>query len=198
MAQNLEMPVLDGPYPWFALRVRSNHERVAAMYLREQGYDEFCPAYKSERQWSDRKKTVERFLFPGYVFCRLNPDDRLPVLMMPGVVNVVGFGSQPAPIPDQEIEHVRTMVGSGLLVSPWPFLSVGQTVVLERGPLAGVEGILQQIKKTFRLVVSVHMLQRSVSTEVDRAWVRPVNAPSMNMRLTSGTQLLNGEAPSVR
>jgi transcription antitermination factor NusG len=168
------------------------------MYLREQGYDEFCPAYKSERQWSDRKKTVERFLFPGYVFCRLNPDDRLPVLMMPGVVNVVGFGSQPAPIPDQEIEHVRTMVGSGLLVTPWPFLSVGQTVVLERGPLAGVEGILQQIKKTFRLVVSVHMLQRSVSTEVDRAWVRPVNSPSMNVRLTPSAQVLNGGAQGIR
>jgi transcription antitermination factor NusG len=198
MTQNIEIPLVEGPYPWFALRVRSNHERVAAMHLREQGYDEFCPAYKSERQWSDRKKTVERFLFPGYVFCRLNPDDRLPVLMMPGVVKLVGFGAQPAPIPDQEIEHVRTLVGSGLLVTPWPFLSVGQTVVLERGPLAGVEGILQQIKKTFRLVVSVHMLQRSVSTEVDRAWVRPVNSPSMNVRLTPSAQVLNGAAQSVR
>lgn len=155
------------------------------MHLREQGYEEFCPAYKSERQWSDRKKTLERFLFPGYVFCRLNPDDRLPVLMMPGVVNVVGFGSQPAAIPEQEIEHVRTMVGSGLLVTPWPFLSVGQTVVLEHGPLAGVEGILQQIKKTFRLVVSVQMLQRSVSTEVDRAWVRPISASRVIGRLAS-------------
>src|SRR6202142_2272277 len=147
-------------HPWFALRVRSNHERVAAMYLREQGYEEFCPAYRSERKWSDRKKTGEQFLFPGYVFCRLNPDDRLPVLMMPGVVNIVGFGTQPAPIAETEIEQVRTMVSSGLLVSPWPFLRVGQTVVLERGPLAGVQGLLQKIKKTFRLVVSVQMLQR--------------------------------------
>ena len=197
IGQDHKMPLVGQSQPWYALRVRSNHERVAAMHLREQGYEEFCPAYKAERQWSDRKKTVEQFLFPGYVFCRLNPDDRLPVLMMPGVVNVVGFGSQPAAIPDQEIEHVRTMVRSGLLVTPWPFLSVGQTVVLERGPLAGVEGILQQIKKTFRLVVSVQMLQRSVSTEVDRAWVRPISASRMIGPLTSNAETLS-RTPSLR
>ena len=197
-SQDLEIPLAGQAQPWFALRVRSNHERVAAMHLREQGYDEFCPAYKAERQWSDRKKTVERFLFPGYVFCRMNPDDRLPVLMMPGVVNVVGFGSQPAPIPEREIEHVRTLVGSGLLVTPWPFLNVGQTVVLERGPLAGVEGILQEIKKTFRLVVSVHLLQRSVSTEVDRSWVRPVAASQVDGRLTPNSEILLKRVPSIR
>jgi transcription termination/antitermination protein NusG len=196
-SQDLEIPLVSRNQPWFALRVRSNHERVAALHLREQGYEEFCPAYKSERQWSDRKKTMEQFLFPGYVFCRLNPDARLPVLMMPGVVNVVGFGGQPTAIPDQEIEDVRTMVRSGLLVTPWPFLSVGQTVVLERGPLAGVEGILQQIRKTFRLVVSVHLLQRSVSTEVDRAWVRPIAALRINGRLPSNAEMLP-RTPSFR
>jgi transcription termination/antitermination protein NusG len=195
-SQDLAIPLVQS-HPWFALRVRSNHERVAAMYLREQHYEEFCPAYKSERQWSDRKKTVEQFLFPGYVFCRLNPNDRLPILMMPGVVNVVGFGNKPAAIPDQEIEQVRRMVRSGLLVTPWPFLNVGQPVVLERGPLAGVEGILQEIKKTFRLVVSVHLLQRSVSTEVDRAWVRPITALPTNGHLPSNLEILS-RTPSLR
>jgi transcriptional antiterminator NusG len=197
-SQDLEIPLADQSLPWYALRVRSNHERIAAFYLREQGYEEFCPAFPSERQWSDRKKTIEQFLFPGYVFCRLNPNDRLPVLLMPGVVNVVGFGNQPAPIPEQEIEHVRTMVRSGLLVTPWPFLNVGQTVVLERGPLAGVEGILQKIKKTFRLVVSVQLLQRSVSTEVDRAWVRPVTTPRLSGLVTAQAATLMRRAPSIR
>jgi transcription antitermination factor NusG len=77
-------------------------------------------------------------------------------------------------VPDQEIEHVRTMIQSGLLVTPWPFLHVGQGVLIERGPLAGVEGILQEVKGRFRLVVSIPLLQRSVSTEIDRDWVRPL------------------------
>jgi transcription antitermination factor NusG len=164
-------------YPWFALRIRSNHERVTAMHLRSRGFEEFAPLFKAERQWSDRKKQIDRFMFPGYVFCRLNPEDRLPVLTIPGIVNLVGFGQGPAPIPDHEIDDIRRMVTSGLLISPWPFLRAGQTVMIEQGPLAGVEGILQEIKKTYRLVVSITLLQRSVSAEIDRSWIRPVTAP---------------------
>src|SRR5712691_7171162 len=97
-------------YPWFALRVRSNCERVAAMHLRDRGFEEFSPTYRTERQWSDRKKQVDQFLFPGYVFCRVHPVDRLPVLTIPGAVNLVGFGKGPSAIPDSEIESVRKMV----------------------------------------------------------------------------------------
>jgi transcription antitermination factor NusG len=162
--------------PWFALRVRSNHERVAAMHLRSRGIEEFAPLYKSESQWSDRKKQIDRFVFPGYVFCRLDPEHRLPVLTIPGVVNLVAFGKGPEPIPDHEIDCVRRMVASGLLITPWPFLKAGQRVLIEHGPLAGVEGILQEIKKTYRLVVSITLLQRSVAAEIDRAWIRPLPA----------------------
>jgi len=163
-----------GIHPWFAVRVRSNHERVTAIHLRERGYEEFAPSYRTERRWSDRKKRVEQFLFPGYVFCRFDVEHRLPVLTAQGVVSLVGFGKTPSPIPEQEIQHIRSMTQSGLLVTPWPFLQVGQQVVIEHGPLEGVEGILQQVKGKFRLVVSICLLRRSVSTEVNRDWVRPI------------------------
>jgi len=164
---------------WFALRVRSNYERVAAAHLRERGLEEFSPSYQVQRRWSDRTKTMDQFLFPGYVFSRFNPHDRLLAVSVPGVVNLVGLGNTPSAIPDQEIENIRRMVQSGLLMKPWPFLEVGQRVLIERGPLAGVEGILQDVKGRFRLVISISLLQRSVSAEVDRTWVRPIStAPS--------------------
>jgi transcription antitermination factor NusG len=178
-------------HQWFAVRVRSHHERIAAAHLRERGYEEFSPSYKTERRWSDRKKEIDQFLFPGYVFCRLNPQDRLPVLTAPGVVDLVGFGRIPSPVPDHEIESIRRMVQSGLLVMPWPFLELGNRVLIERGPLAGVEGILDEVKGRCRLVVSVNLLQRSVSAEVDRNWVRPL--PPMRSDRSAATP-----APSTR
>lgn len=167
------MEVVGQGYPWFAIRVRSNHEKTASVQLRHLGYEEFTPTYKTERQWSDRRKIVDQLLFPGYVFCKFNPADRLPILKTAGVVGLVGFGEGPCPIPDQEIEHVRALVESEVLVGPWPFLERGQTVLLEKGPLAGLEGLLIEIKGHFRLVVSITLLRRSVSAEIDRAWVRP-------------------------
>jgi transcription antitermination factor NusG len=169
-------------HPWFAVRVRSNHEKTVEAHLRERGYEQFAPSYRQERLWSDRKKEIDQFLFPGYVFCRFDPHDRLPILTVPGVVGLVGFGKIPAPIPEQEIDRVRQMVQSGLLVSPWPFLEVGQTVLIERGPLAGMEGILTEEKGKCRLVVSINLLKRSVSAEVDRNCVRPIRSQPGSMR----------------
>jgi transcriptional antiterminator NusG len=171
-------------HAWFAVRVRSNHERISAVHLEERGYEEFTPSYKIERRWSDRKKEIEQLLFPGYVFCRLDPQDRLPVLTAPGVVGLVGCGRVPTAIPDQEIERIRTMVQSGLLVTPWPFLELGQTVLIEHGPLAGVEGILEEVKGKCRLIVSINLLRRSVGAEVDRHWVRPVKTSNRTATLS--------------
>jgi transcriptional antiterminator NusG len=164
--------------PWFALRVRSNYERIAVAHLRERGYEDFAPSYKIEKRWSDRTKQIDQFLFPGYIFCRFDPNDRLPILTAPGVVDLVGFGKMPEHIPDAEIERVRRMVESGLLVTPYPYLQVGQAVLIERGPLSGVEGILVDVKGNARLVVSVNLLQRSVSAEIDRHSIRPIQSLS--------------------
>jgi transcription antitermination factor NusG len=161
---------------WFAVRVRSHFEKIAGTHLRERGYEEFAPSHKTERHWSDRKKEIDQFLFPGYVFCRFSPHNRLPILTVPGVVDLVGWGKVPAPIPDEEIERVRRMVQSGLLVSPWPYLELGQAVLIEHGPLAGMEGILAEVKGRCRLVVSINLLKRSISAEVERSCVRPVKA----------------------
>jgi len=167
-------------YPWFALRVRSNYERIAVTHLRERGYEDFAPSYKIEKRWSDRTKLIDQYLFPGYIFCRFDPNDRLPILTVPGVVDLVGFGKMPEHVPDAEIERVRRMVESGLVVTPHPYVQVGQAVLIERGPLSGVEGILVDVRGKVRLVVSVNLLQRSVSAEVDRNSIRPIQTLSMD------------------
>ena len=161
-------------FPWFALRVRTNFERIVSTQLVGRGIEEFSPSYRVERQWSDRKQLLDKALFPGYVFCRLNPENRMPAISVPGVMDIVKIGRNPAEIPEEEILRVRRLVNSGLAAIPWPFLSVGDTVVIERGPLEGLEGILLREKSKCRLVVSIGLLQRSVSAEIDRNWVRPV------------------------
>jgi transcription antitermination factor NusG len=118
-------------------------------------------------------------------------NDRLPVLTVPGVVGLVGIGKQPVSIPDPEVDRIRTLVRSGLLVSPWPFLREGDQVLIERGPLAGLDGILQRLKGKLRIVVSISLLQRSVSAEIDRAWVRPLpkSIPSHDLTDSFGGNL---------
>ena len=149
-----------------------------AKQLAHKGYEILLPLYECRRRWSDRIKELELPLFPGYVFCRFNPLVRLPILMTPGVIQVVGIGRSPVPVDDAEIAAIQTAVQSGLPRQPWPFLQIGQRVRVERGPLCGLEGILLNIKGRDRLILSVTLLQRSVAVEVEDSWVSPI-APGL-------------------
>lgn len=110
-------------------------------------------------------------LFPGYLFCRFDIHNRLPVLMVPGVVGIVGGTKLPTPIDLSEIDALQATIQAGLSREPWPFLHVGDRVRIEHGSMAGVEGILLQIKGRHRLILSITLLQRSVAVDVDSAWV---------------------------
>ena len=161
--------------PWYAIRVRSNCEIVAAANLQAKGYEEFLPLYRSLRTWSDRNKALSLPLFPGYLFCRLGMNGRfMPILTTPGVVDFVRVGRVPAPVPEEQIETVKTVLASGLTVQPWPFLRAGDRVYCKGGPLAGLEGNVVSESKTHRLIVSLTLLHRSLSVEIDSEWVRPV------------------------
>jgi transcription antitermination factor NusG len=171
-----------GLLPWFALRIKSNFEKVSSQILEQKGYDAFLPTYRTRNRWSDRTKVIDRPLFPGYLFCRFDQNDRLPILVTPGIMGVVGVGKTPMPVAEQEIEAIQAILRSGLPATPWPFVTVGQRLLIERGPLSGVEGILQEIKNSYRFIVSVNLLQRSVAAEVDASWVRPVASRTENLQ----------------
>jgi transcription antitermination factor NusG len=172
--QPVVLPDTEGQLPWFAIRTRSNFEKIASIALENKGLVPYLPTYRDRRRWSDRVVVSETPLFRGYVFCRFNPLNRLPILTTTGVISIVGCGAEPAPINDAEIEAIQLILRSGLATEPCPFLREGQTVRVTRGALAGVEGILTKKNSDFRLVISVTMLQRSISVEIDREWVKIV------------------------
>jgi transcription antitermination factor NusG len=159
--------------PWYAVVVRSNFERIVAESLRQKDYDIFLPTYLAKRRWSDRTKVVACALFPGYLFCRMDFERRVPLLNTLGVASIVGVGKRAVPVADAEIAAIRRIVESGLPLAPWPFLKAGQPVYINRGPLAGIEGIVIACKDSMRLVVSVEMLRRSVTVEIESDWAEP-------------------------
>jgi transcription antitermination factor NusG len=141
------------PGKWFAVRVKPQAERTVSAMARYKGIDEFLPLYKARRRWSDRFKWIELPLFPGYVFCRLEGESRLPILTIPGVLHFVGVGKTPVPIDDAEIAAIQASTQSGLVAEPWPFLNVGERVRIQEGPLSGVEGIMLEVKNNQRVIV---------------------------------------------
>ncbi len=151
---------------WFALQIRSRHEKKVARELAAKKVQHYLPLYCSVRQWSDRYKSVQLPLFPGYLFVGISPEEQLLVLETRGVVRILGSSSGPSPIPEQEILNLETVVESQMPIKSHSSLLVGQQVRVIHGPLAGAEGVLQNHKRGYRLAVNVKLLGRSVTVEI--------------------------------
>jgi transcription antitermination factor NusG len=152
---------------WFAVYTRHRHEKAVAQFVSGKGVEVFLPLYKTTHPWKDRIKDLLLPLFPNYVFVLAGPDQRSAVLSTPGVYDFVRLGGLATPIPEEEIEAVRQVVGHGLDAEPHPFLKSGDRVRVKSGPLEGLEGILVRKKNFYRLVLSVELLVKSISVEVD-------------------------------
>jgi len=179
---------------WFAVRVRTSAETLVESSLRDKCEATFLPTYIECRHYCDRVKKVRAALFPGYLFCRFNPDRRLPILQTPGVQQVIGSSKGPIPVDDSEIFGLQQAATLRLSTRPWPFLRCGERVRIGYGSLAGVEGVLLYEKGSQLLVLSVELLQRSVAVQIDRSMVRPVRTIPIAMNPASCTIAFSGTA----
>lgn len=158
---------------WYALWTRSRHEQVVREQLERKGYAAFLPTIPKWSRWKDRKKRIDWPLFPGYCFARFDAAERLPILKCTGVVNIVSFDGEVAPIPDVEIESIRRLVESDLQYDPCPLIKEGSLVEVTHGPLKGVSGRLVRKGAHARLILAVDLIGQAVSVEVDAADVKP-------------------------
>jgi transcription antitermination factor NusG len=152
---------------WFAAYTQPNHEKSVARQMSERVIPHYLPLYESVRQWKDRKIRLDLPLFPGYVFVRMPLQNRLKVIQVPSVIRLVGFGGEPAAIPEAELMAIRTCLDHDCKLQPHPVLQAGQRVRIARGPLTGIEGILVRKKGISRLVLSIGLITRAVAVEVN-------------------------------
>jgi transcriptional antiterminator NusG len=159
---------------WYAVHTRSHHERTVQKELKAQSFEVYLPEYRTMSKRKDRKKEIQRPLFPGYLFIRtpLTGGKRIAVLQTKGVVRMVGTGYRPVPVPDHELESVRILLSSAGDAGPCPVAEKGQLVQVMEGPLRGVVGVVEETKKR-KIVVSVELVGRAVSATLDTDAVVP-------------------------
>jgi transcriptional antiterminator RfaH len=160
---------------WFAVQVTPRHEKIVATLLEFKGCVQFLPTYKAKRQWSDRTKLIEQPLCPGYVFSRFDRSEARQVLGTAGVIRIVSFGGKPCPIADEEIRVLQRVALSEISVRPHSFLKIGEKVQVKAGPLIGITGILTKFKNQERLILSVDVIMKGISLDIDGRLVCPLH-----------------------
>ena len=159
---------------WYAAYTRPNHEKKVAEQLDRRSIEQLLPVYYSVRQWKDRKVRLARPLFPGYVFVRIPAQQRLRVLEVPGVARLVGFGNEPARLPDEDIRSIQCCMAGEVSVEPYPYPCIGRRVRVKNGPLCGLTGVVVRLKNRTRLVLSIDLIRSSATVEADQIDVEPI------------------------
>jgi transcription antitermination factor NusG len=154
---------------WYAVHTMARHEKRVAAQFEEKRVCTFLPLLRQVHRWSDRRSVVEMPMFSCYAFVRMvqTVEERLKVLRTPGVLGFVGNERHGTQIPDEQIESLRKAISEKVSCLPHPFISVGKRVRIRGGSLNGVEGILMPQGRDQSLVISVELLQRSVSIRVE-------------------------------
>jgi transcription antitermination factor NusG len=173
------------PRQWFAAYTSSCQEKRVAEHCHVRDIESFLPVYRTTRRWKNGcTVNLERPLFPGYVFVRMNPVHRVRVLELPGVVSLVGAARQPTPLPDADIEALRH--GIHLTnAEPHRYIAVGERVRIRSGPLEGMKGILTRKKNSLRVVLTVDLIMKSISVEVDEQNLEPVDREAVSWQRTA-------------
>src|SRR5204863_5138 len=143
---------------------------------RDEGMEAFLPVIRETHRWSDRKKTVEVPLFSCYVFvrCAFSSVDRARVYRVDSVLGFVGTRGTGVPIPNEQIENVRSVLSQTAACRSHPFLKVGQRVRVCGGAMDGVEGVFLSENGDQSLVISVDVIQRSLAVRIDGYDVKPI------------------------
>jgi transcription antitermination factor NusG len=170
---------------WYAAYTRANHERRVAQELAERDVEHLLPQYQSRRKWKDREVELSLPLFPGYIFVRVALEHKLRVLQVPGVACLVSFAGKPAVVPAEEFERIQELLSRKVVATPHPYLNAGRRVRVLDGPFSGLEGVVIRRNKRSRLVISLHLIARSIAVELGEANLGPVEAGLTTSRVFS-------------
>ncbi len=101
---------------WYVMYTRSRAEKKVADMLVEEGVEVYLPMVEELRQWSDRKKKVQKALFNGYVFVKTHRNNLWNCLKIPGAVKFVHFSGEHAIIRDEDVETIQRVVATGVSI----------------------------------------------------------------------------------
>ena len=170
--------------PWHVLHVLSNHEKRVSQHLQVRSVEHYLPLYSERVKWTDRTVVAERPLFSGYVFARIGPQSRISVISTPGVLRLLGDDDCNL-VSDEELAKIRLGLASGLPLRPHPSIAVGTRVQVRDGVFAGVEGVVTELRKQCRVIITLAATRQCFSLEVGIDEVAVLSKQAVNKKLNA-------------
>jgi len=132
---------------WFVIYTKPKQELKVVTELSKIGIFSYCPTVKMLKQYSDRKKKIEKPLMPSYVMVYIEECRRSTVFSIPGIVRYLFWLGKPAIIHESEIDIMKQHLEGVYTDISISSLIKGQLYEITEGPLAGKTGKIIEMKK---------------------------------------------------
>jgi transcriptional antiterminator RfaH len=158
---------------WYAIYTHPRAEKQVNTRLLEAGIESFLPLQKTYRQWSDRKKLIEKPLLSSYVFVRVVPKSFPIVYKTTGVVKFISFEGQPVSIPQNQIDNLKLLVDSDAEIEvTGEAFAKGDNVEVVSGSLCGLTGELISMGGKKRVIVRIDKLDQNIVVTIPATFLR--------------------------
>jgi transcription antitermination factor NusG len=159
---------------WYAVFTAPKSEKSVVKHLNVRNIESFLPCYETIRLWKNRQRIkLVLPLFPTYLFVHIKYHERGKVLQSPGVLQIVGNSHESIPLPDNEIEFLRSGARPDKM-EPYRELVVGEKVRLKYGVMQGIQGLLVRKSDSLRFVFTLELINQTAAIEVDADDLEPI------------------------
>jgi transcription antitermination factor NusG len=161
---------------WYAVHTVPQHEKSALKQFQMREIESFLPTYETVRVWKNRQRIKLILpLFPTYLFVRISLGERVKVLQSPGVLQIVGNRREIVPLPDSEVEFLRSDFCKQR-IEPFRDLVIGETVRIKSGVMQGIQGTLVRKSNSMRFVLTIESINQHAAIRVDAEDLEPIVA----------------------
>jgi transcription antitermination factor NusG len=155
---------------WYALYVKSRWEKKVYESLKDISLESFLPQIKTIKQWSDRKKTILKPLFPSYVFVNINSSLEFhKALSVNGACAYIRFGKEYARVTEKEINQIKLLIGGkniSDIETNVELPKIGEVKKITYGPLSGLDCEIIESKSHNKIIVRIDSLQQNIVATV--------------------------------
>ena len=160
---------------WYALYTKSRTEKKVAQELVNKEIETYLPLEKKLKQWSDRKKWIEEPFIRSYVFVNINISELQKALNTPGVVTVIRFSGKPAPVQEQQINIIKSILSSTEVyeISTETF-EPGEKVEITHGKLKGLTGEMVYHLNKYKVLIRIESINQNILVRINPSDLKKV------------------------
>ena len=160
------------PGRWRIAKTKSRREKALAEFLAGRGIGYYLPMVKKRQPGTKRVRYSLMPVFSGYIFFKCSDEQRYQAFTSNHIAGVMDVTDEAQLLRD--LGRVQMAISLDAPVYPYDFVSQGDLVEIVRGPLKGLQGIVNKKSKNYRLILNVNSLMQALAVDIEAHCIEPL------------------------